>query len=89
MSNKKIIDAVVESIITGKEMDDFAGDIMNGKEPELDLGIQNEPIDMELEAEEVEKVSDEIPVEEIENPLEEVFEKPEEVKKIQGQPPGH
>lgn len=97
MSNKEIKNSVVESIITGKEMNSFAEDIMNGKEPELDLGIQNEPIDLELEAEEVEEVPDEIPaedepelelglqespVEEMENPLEEVFEKPEEVKKF-------
>lgn len=97
MSNKEIKNAAVESIITGEEMNSFAEDIMNGKEPELDLGIQNEPIDLELEAEEVEEVPDEIlaedepelelglqesPVEEMENPLEEVFEEPTVIKEF-------
>lgn len=97
MSNKEIKNAVVESIITGKEMSSFAEDVMSGKEPELDLGIQNEPVDLELEAEEVEEVPEEIPVEdepeldlglqenpveEIENPLAEALEEPEEVQEF-------
>lgn len=80
-----------EEIKEEDEMNDFANDVLKGVEAEIDLGIQSEPVDLELEAEKIEEIPEAIPVEnepelnlglqdnpveEIENPLEEVLEEP-------------